>query len=102
MEARGAGGAAISVAGLFLLAQLNASTSLHVIVLLLALQSSSNALFNLPINSAILGSVERDKYSVISAFLQMLRNTFTVTGIAVATVIVTVTMASKGLDPSLR
>ncbi len=95
------GGAVVSSAGLFLLSQLDASTPLHVIILALALQSSSNAMLSLPINSAILGSVERSKHSVVSAFLQMLRNTFTVTGIAVATVIVTATMASKGVEPSL-
>ena len=95
------GGAALSSAGLFFLAQLNASTSLYVIILALVLQSSSNAMLSLPTNSAVLGSVERDKHSLVSAFLQMLRNTFTITGIAVATVIVTAVMASKGVEPSL-
>ena len=95
------GGAAVSGLGLLLLAQLTATTPLTVIVVLLMVQSSSYALFNLPISSAILGAVERSRHSVVSAFLQLLRNTFTVTGIAVTTLIVTATMASKGLEPSL-
>tara|TARA_B100000315_G_C14289902_1_gene456907 strand:+ start:61 stop:681 length:621 start_codon:yes stop_codon:yes gene_type:complete len=95
-------GAAISALALLLLANLTSSTRPAVIVVVLSLQSSSHSFFTLPINSAILASVGRDRQSVAVAFLQMLRNVFTVTGIAVATVIVTVTMESKGLEPSLR
>ena len=95
-------GAAISALALLLLANLTSSTPPAVIVVVLSLQSSSHSFFTLPINSAILASVGRDRQSGAVAFLQMLRNVFTVTGIAVATVIVTVTMESKGLEPSLR
>jgi hypothetical protein len=64
-------------------------------------QNSGYAVFIVPINSAVLGSVERSQHSVVVAFLQLLRNAFTVTGIAIATVIVTAGMASRGVEPSL-
>ena len=95
------GGATLASVGLLLLSRITAETPLAAVVLLLLAQNSGYAVFIVPINSAVLGSVERRRYSVVVAFLQLLRNVFTVTGIAIATVIVTAAMASRGVEPSL-
>jgi MFS family permease len=95
------GGATLATVGLLLLSRITAGTPLVLVVILLVAQNSGYAVFIVPINSAVLGSVERSQRSVVVAFLQLLRNAFTVTGIAIATVIVTVGMASRGVEPSL-
>jgi EmrB/QacA subfamily drug resistance transporter len=95
------GGATLASVGLLLLSRITAETPLVAVVLLLVAQNCGYAVFIVPINSAVLGSVERSRHSVVVAFLQLLRNAFTVTGIAIATVIVTATMASRGVEPSL-
>jgi hypothetical protein len=45
--------------------------------------------------------VERTRYGIATAFLNMVRNTATVTGLALATTIVTTVMTAYGLEPSL-
>lgn len=95
------GGATLASVGLLLLSRITAGTPLVQVVVLLVAQNAGYAVFIVPINSAVLGSVERSRHSVVVAFLQLLRNAFTVTGIAVATVIVTAAMAARGVEPSL-
>ena len=95
------GGATLATVGLLLLSRITAGTPLVLVVVLLVAQNAGYAVFIVPINSAVLGSIERSHHSVVVAFLQLLRNAFTVTGIAIATVIVTAGMASRGVEPSL-
>ena len=58
--------------------------------------------FYSPNVSAVLSAVEREKYGAISAFLNLVRNAGTVASIAIATAIVTTTMAAWGYQPSLE
>ena len=57
--------------------------------------------FSSPNTSAIMGSLPRDKYGVVSGFVNLARTSANVTGIAVATTMVTITMAAQGFEPSL-
>ena len=82
-------------------ATLTESSSVLVIVLLLMLQSTGMALFNSPNNSSILGAVDRTQYGVVSGLTQLVRNSANVTSIAIATVVVVVTMGTYGVEPSL-
>jgi hypothetical protein len=54
-----------------------------------------------PNMSATLGAVDRANYGIVSAFLNLVRNAANVTGIAVATAIVTAVMVSRGVVADL-
>ena len=59
-------------------------------------------IFYSPNVSAVLSTVTRSRYGVVSAFLNLVRNSGNVTSIAMATAIVTATMGSQGYRPSLE
>lgn len=95
------GGLALSATGLFLLSTLSQESSLGLAMAGMILQSFGLGMFNAPNNSSILSAVERHRYGAIAGFLNLVRNSANVTSIALATAIVTATMASKGYPPSL-
>ena len=95
------GGLLLSVTGLFLLATLKEDTHLGVVMAGLILQTSGIGVFNPPNNSSILSAVEPSKYGVVSGFLSLVRNSANVTSTAMATAIVTATMASMGFSATL-
>ena len=95
------GGLAVSIAGLFLLSTLQVGSPLYHVMIGMVLQSSGMALFNAPNNSSVLSVVEDSKLGVVSAFLNLARNSANVTSIALATAIVTATMASEGFPATL-
>ena len=96
------GGAALSVVGLFILSRITESTPLAVIMVGISLQSCGMGLFSAPNSSSILSAVDRSRYGIISGFVQLLRTGSTVTGIAVATIIITATMSSQGFETNLK
>jgi len=94
-------GLSLSTTGFIVFSQLDQSTSLLIIVVGLLLSGSGMAMFSSPNSSSILGSVDRASYGVTTAFLNLIRNSANITGLALATTIVTATMASAGFEPSL-
>lgn len=96
------GGLALSVTGLFLMSTLTESSSLALVVPALILQSCGMGVFYSPNTSSILSAVERERYGIVSAFLNLIRNAANVTSVALATVIVTVTMGAMGYEPNLE
>jgi MFS family permease len=96
------GGAAISVAGLLVLSQMTENSSLYLIILGIGLQSIGMGMFSAPNSSSILSGVPRGNYGVISGFVQLLRTGSTVTGVAIAAVVISVTMSSMGFEPNLK
>ena len=95
------GGLLISAAGMFLLARVTENSSLDLVLAGMLLQSCGLGFFNSPNSSPILSVVERQRYGVVTALLNLMRNSAQVMGIAVATAIVTATMASMGYAASL-
>ena len=95
------GGLLISAAGMFLLARVTENSSLDLVLAGMLLQSCGLGFFNSPNSSSILSVVERQRYGVVTALLNLMRNSAQVMGIAVATAIVTATMASMGYAASL-
>ncbi len=96
------GGAALAATGVFLLAwSVDSSSSLGLVMLAMVLQSSGAGIFNSPNHTAILSTVPRIKYGVVSALLSLSRVSAQATSIAVVTVIVTATMASMGYVPNI-
>ena len=95
-------GALISVAGLLILSRITADTPLTTIMLGIMLQSSGMGMFTAPNASSILSGVSRRSYGVVSGFVQLIRTASTVTGIALATLIIIATMSTLGLDATLE
>ena len=86
---------------LIFLGSLTVNTSAAVVAVAMALQGLGMGVFYTPNTASVLSVVERSKFGVATAFLNMTRNTANVAGIGLATTIVTVAMASKGFEPSL-
>jgi len=95
------GGLLLSATGLLILATLTPNSTLLLVMPALILLSCGMGVFYSPNVSAVLSAVEREKYGVVSAFLNLVRNAGTVASIAIATAIVTTTMAAAGYQPSL-
>ena len=95
------GGLACSAIGLFILSRVTDDSSLFVVVPALMLMNAGMGIFYSPNSSSVMSTVGQIKYGVVSGFLNLVRNAANVTSIAVATIIVTTTMASQGFEPSL-
>ena len=95
------GGLLVSVAGLLILSMLRPDSHLAIATFGMILQSAGIGIFNAPNNSSVLSAVEPSKYGVISGFLNLVRNAGNLSSVAVATAIVTATMASIGYEPTL-
>ena len=95
------GGLLFTATGLFILSRATETSPVWLIVLGTVTQSIGTGTFNAPNNSSILSVVERSKYGVMSGFLNLVRNTANITGIAVATTIVVTVMGAQGFEPSL-
>lgn len=94
-------GLGMLAASLFFLGTLTVDTNPTVVTLAMALQGLGMGVFYTPNTASVLSVVERSKYGIATAFLNMTRNTANVVGIGIAISIVTATMASKGFEPSL-
>jgi hypothetical protein len=96
------GGMALSSSASFVLViTLSENTSVVLIAAMLMVQSIGTGLFNSPNNSSIFSAVERSDFGVVSAVTQLVRNSATVTSVALSTSIVVTVMAFQGFEPSL-
>ena len=86
---------------LFFLGRLTVDTSPIVVALAMGMQGVGMGVFYTPNTASVLSVVEQRKYGVATAFLNMTRNTANVTGVGLATTIVTMAMAARGFEPSL-
>ena len=94
-------GIAMSASAMFIFSQLTvASPPVHVVAGML-LSGSGMGIFISSNSSSILSTLGREKYGIASAFLNLTRTSANVTGIAIATTIVTLAMGSLGYEPSL-
>jgi len=96
-----AGGLLVAAVGIFILSRSGVSTPIALLVLAMLVQSVGAGIFGAPNSSSVLSAVGPAKYGVTSGFLNLVRNVGNVTGIALATAIVTAVMVSEGLPPSL-
>ena len=95
------GGLVCSAAGLAILSQITVTSPWFMVMGALILQSIGMGTFYSPNASSILSAVARERFGVILSFLNLVRNGANVTSVAMATVIVTATMAGRGFEPSL-
>ena len=87
---------------LVVLSQLTESSPLGLVVAALVIQGFGMGMFYSPNASAVLSAVERSRYGIATAFMNMVRNSANVVGVAVSTTIVTAVMGSMGYEPSLE
>ena len=95
------GGLLFTVTGLFILSRATETSPACLIILGTVTQSIGTGTFNAPNNSSILSVVEQSKLGVMSGFLNLVRNSANIMGIAVATTIVVTVMGAQGFEPSL-
>jgi len=95
------GGLASSAVGLLILSRVTEDSSLFMVVPALMLMNAGMGIFYSPNSSSVMSTVGQVKYGVVSGFLNLVRNTANVSSIAIATIIVTTTMAAQGFEPSL-
>ena len=94
-------GLAMTAVSLFILSRLSVSASMGLVIGAMVLLGLGLGMFNSPNVSAVLSTVDRSSYGIATAFMNMVRNTANVTGIVLATTIITAVMASQGYEPSL-
>jgi EmrB/QacA subfamily drug resistance transporter len=95
------GGMALSTTAMLLFFRLSMdSPPIHVIVGMI-IHGCGMGMFSSPNTSAIMSSLDRKSYGIASAFVNMTRTTANLSGIAIATTVVTLTMAAMGFEPSL-
>ncbi|MCL0101779.1 MFS transporter [Dehalococcoidia bacterium] len=96
------GGLALSMSAVLTLSTtLTIASPLTLIIPLLMLRFVGHALFNSPNASSIFSVVKPSRYGAVSALIPVLRNSGSVTGIAVVAMVVVTTMGSMGFEPSL-
>ena len=94
-------GLLLSAAGLFVLASLTVSSSVVVVLAGILLQSAGSGLFQSPNSASIFSAADSSRHGVVAAFVNLSRNSGNVTGIAIATSIVTAVMVSSGYEPKI-
>ena len=93
-------GSFLIVVGQFFIASLNTNSSIARIILPIALSGFGWAIFNSPNQSAILGSVPREKVGVASGMNTTTARTGGAMGIALAATLFTYGLAAAGLTPA--
>ncbi|MCY4652275.1 MAG: MFS transporter, partial [Dehalococcoidia bacterium] len=96
-----AAGLMFSAAGMFNLSLLSIESPAWQIMLGIFLSGLGMATFSSPNTSAIMGSLAPEKYGIVSGFVNLARTSANVTGVALSTTFVTITMASYGFEPTL-
>ena len=94
-------GLLLSAAGLFVLASLTVSSHVALVIVGILIQSVGSGLFQSPNSASIFSAADSSRHGVVAAFVNLSRNSGNVTGVAIATSIVTAVMASGGFDPNI-
>jgi MFS family permease len=90
----------VTISGL-VLASLNEESELYIIMPALFVTGLGMGLWVAPNMSAAIGAVQSQSFGVVSAFINLVRNTASAISIAVATAIVVGVMTSNGVDADL-
>ncbi len=96
-----AGAMASSAFAMFLFSRLTIDSSPVYIIIALMLSGSGMGAFSSTNTSAIMSSLDRAKYGIASAFINLTRTSANLTGVALATTVIAITMGSMGYEPNL-
>ena len=91
------GGMLLTTAGILTLSTLGPDSNVLIAVAGMFMQGIGIGAFIPPNNSAVLGTVSDTQHAAVSGFPNLMRNAASVTSIAIATAVVTMTMGSDGL-----
>ena len=94
-------GMALTTIGMLMFAALDENSSTFDVMLSIMIEGTGIGLFSSPNTSAIMTAIDSRKFSVASAFLNLVRTSAGLSGIAIFTAIVVYTMASQGFAPDL-
>jgi MFS family permease len=94
-------GMSVSTMAMISFATLTTESSDSRIAMGMTLSGIGMASFSSPNSSAIIGSLPREKYGIVSAFVNLARTSANMSGVALATTVVTFHMAASGFEPSL-
>ncbi len=94
-------GMCISTSAMVLFSTLDADSSDYQVAIGMMLSGIGMASFSSPNSSAIIGSLPIEKYGIVSAFVNLARTSANMSGVALATTVVTFNMAASGFEPSL-
>jgi EmrB/QacA subfamily drug resistance transporter len=92
-------GPILTGSGLLIISRVDGSQSLGFVVVGLILVGFGNGMFHPTNHSSIMGAVDPSKYGVVSAFVNLNRNTASTIGLAMATAIVIGTMNGADVAP---
>ncbi len=95
-------GLIILLASLIIFVQLSPSTPVGLVIFGLIAQGIGMGTFTSPNISSVLSVVNRKSYGIVTALLNLIRNTGTLMGLGLATTIFTSVMVSAGFEPSLE
>jgi EmrB/QacA subfamily drug resistance transporter len=94
-------GMTFMTSALLVFTQLSVNTPWWYVVIGMVLFGSGMGSFSSPNTSATMSSLGKEKYGIVTAFLNLTRTFANVSGVAIATTIVAITMGSFGFEPSL-
>ena len=94
-------GMALAGTGMLLFSTLDENSSTMKVMFAIFLEGTGIGLFSSPNTSAIMTAIDSRKFSVASAFLNLVRTSANLSGIAIFTAIVVFTMSSQGFAPDL-
>ena len=94
-------GLTATVISLLGLSIVNSESSTYLLLILLGLIGFGMGFFYSPNSASVLSVVERERYGVGTAFLQLTRNSASIIGISITTALITIVMGSMGYEPSL-
>ena len=94
-------GQAFEVAALFSLSRISPDSSAVYVLVCLLLAGMGSGFFNASNGTAIMSYQEPSRMGIVAALLNVIRTSANITGIAIATTVVTVTMHSFGHEPRL-
>ena len=94
-------GLTATVISLLGLSIINSESSPYLLLILLGLIGFGMGFFYSPNSASVLSVVERERYGVGTAFLQLTRNSASIIGISITTALITIVMGSMGYEPSL-
>lgn len=89
------------IASMLILSRISPLTPAWVASGALAMQGLGMGIYYTPNTASVLSVVERERYGVATAFLNMTRNAASVAGVGMATTVVTINMAAGGFEPTL-
>ena len=95
-------GQAFEVSALFSLSQLSPDSSPGYVIMCLTLAGIGSGFFNASNGTAIMSYQDPSRFGIVAALLNVIRTSANITGIAVATTVVTIIMASMGHPATLN